>query len=119
MTRILAADDDPGTREFYKAVLSDEGFEVEAAEDASAALRRCETAPPDLLILDVDMPGGGGKRVFGAIHLLSRKGLPIIFITGFPHSVWDFPMTHPNIGVLAKPASSAAILSEIRRLLSL
>lgn len=119
MTKILAADDDPGTREFYKAVLSDAGFEVETAEDAPSALRRCETAPPDLLILDVDMPGGGGKRVFGVLRLLSHKGLPIIFITGFTHNVWDFPMTHPNISVLAKPASSAAILSEIRRLLFL
>jgi len=57
--KILAADDDPGALLFYKSLLTEAGYLVETAVEATAAIILFKESPSDLLILDVDMPSGG------------------------------------------------------------
>ena len=58
--RLLVVDDEPNIRELLSASLRYAGFEVETASDGQQALAMAETFRPDLLLLDVMMPGLDG-----------------------------------------------------------
>ena len=63
MRRILVVDDDPLVRELLAAVLGDGEFELGFAEDGASALKSVEERVPDLVVLDVMMPGMDGYEV--------------------------------------------------------
>jgi DNA-binding response OmpR family regulator len=76
---ILAVDDDPKIRELLRLYLEKEGFEVACAgrgDDALAAFRRC---PPDLILLDLMLPGLDGYEVLKAVRRVSA--IPVIMLT--------------------------------------
>ena len=77
--RILVADDDPQIRDFLKRGLSFEGYAVDLAEDGQQALDLALTNPPDLVILDVMMPGLDGLEV--ARRLRAGGEVPILLLT--------------------------------------
>ena len=76
--RLIVADDDPVSRLMLGAIVKREpGFElVGEAEDASQAIELALRRRPDVVLLDVDMPGGGGARA--AVEI--REGLPEVRI---------------------------------------
>ena len=61
--RILVADDDPAVRESLRRSLSFNGYEVTLASDGDEALAAAADPPPDLVLLDVNMPGIDGLEV--------------------------------------------------------
>ena len=76
---VLVADDDPHIVELVAMYLQRGGYRVEPAHDGSEALRKARELKPDLLVLDIMMPGEDGIQVCRA---LSRPGgVPIIFLT--------------------------------------
>jgi len=80
---ILVADDDEMQRFLIGESLEAEGFQVELAADGAAALERCETLRPDVLLLDVVMPGMDGYAVCAALRALPfGDQLPIVMATG-------------------------------------
>ncbi|MBI4801429.1 MAG: response regulator [Elusimicrobia bacterium] len=110
MKRILAADDDADAREFYRLCLEDAGFTVETVEDATAAIIKCLDFMPDLLLLDAEMGGGGGEKVFEKIRGLLGKDIPIIFVTGFPERGKPFA-SQKNVLVLQKPVLADVLVA--------
>jgi CheY-like chemotaxis protein len=70
-TRALVADDDPDLRDLLKLVLEEAGYEVETASSANEALERATARPPDLLVIDVQMPGLSGNT---AVYRLRAQG---------------------------------------------
>lgn len=117
MARVLAVDDDDLVTEFYKALLSEAGYEVETAADATAAVIVYRKFKPDLLILDAEMPGGGGEKVFGVARELVSSGLPVIFITGLPERVGRIARENPQTLVFKKPIKSVTLLSAVAGML--
>jgi DNA-binding response OmpR family regulator len=81
--RVFIVDDDPAMVEAVMAVLGHDGFEVDGASDAVAALRSVLRTPPELLVLDVNMPGLTGWEI---CDILRRQpvtaDLPVLFLTG-------------------------------------
>ena len=76
---VLVADDDAHIVELVAMYLQRSGYRVEPAYDGSEALRKARELKPDLLVLDIMMPGEDGLQVCRA---LSRPGgVPIIFLT--------------------------------------
>jgi DNA-binding response OmpR family regulator len=63
MTRILVVDDEPHIVEALAAYLARDGYEVLTAADGSGALDRCREASPDVVLLDVMLPGRSGFEV--------------------------------------------------------
>jgi two-component system alkaline phosphatase synthesis response regulator PhoP/two-component system response regulator VicR len=61
--RVLVCDDDEPTRELLVAVLETEGFEVSSVPDGPSCLAALAGDPPDVLVLDVMMPGMDGYQV--------------------------------------------------------
>jgi two-component system NtrC family sensor kinase len=79
---LLVVDDDEQSREFLRATFEGEGHRVVAAEDAPAALRALHKEPPDLIMLDVEMPGVDGLALCRLLRAqVAAKRLPIIFVS--------------------------------------
>jgi DNA-binding response OmpR family regulator len=80
--RALVVDDDQKARELVRAILEDQGWEVQEAADGVAALNLADANPPDVVILDVMMPGLDGYEVCRVL----RQGphthqLPVVMLT--------------------------------------
>ncbi len=77
--RILVVDDEPQIREVVKMYLERNGFRVSIASDGNAALAAYESQPPDLVLLDLMLPGMEGLEVFRRIR--AKHSTPIIMLT--------------------------------------
>jgi CheY-like chemotaxis protein len=114
--RLLVADDDPVSRLMLGAIVKREpGFElVGEAEDATSAIELALRRRPDVVLLDVDMPGGGGARA--AVEI--REGLPgarIVAISADDSQNSQYDMMRAGaVGFLSKGASDDEILRVIR-----
>ena len=78
--RLLVVDDEDNLRSMLSAALRHYGFDVDVAADGSEGLRRIEAEKPDLVVLDVMMPGLDG---FEVCRLMRSKGdlTPVLFLT--------------------------------------
>jgi len=77
--RVLVVEDDDGIRETLKYHLSAAGYAVSEARDGAVGLRLARTSRPDLILLDLMLPGMGGMEVCRALRRSSR--VPIIMVT--------------------------------------
>lgn len=83
MTTILFADDHPGICEYCRQALEDEGYEVRVAHDGGEAVRMVPVVRPDVVVLDVCMPGISGLEAAPMIRQCAPH-VPIVFFTA-----WD------------------------------
>jgi len=80
--KILLVEDDPRITRALTVRLEAAGYEVAAAQDGSTGLTTAVREHPDLLLLDISMPGGGGFFIAEhAPHRAPLSGVPIVFIT--------------------------------------
>jgi nitrogen regulation protein NR(I) len=82
MSTILIVDDDDQLRRSFHKLLAEEGYTVASAASGEEGLRNIPKAMPDLVILDMRLPGMNGLEAFRAIHRLEPK-LPVIIMTAF------------------------------------
>lgn len=79
--RILVIDDHEGVRETLEAFLSDLGHDVRTAADGVSGLELLSEFAPDLLFLDIFMPGVSGLEVIRRIRAVDTT-IPVVMITG-------------------------------------
>ncbi|MBK7137236.1 MAG: response regulator [Rhodocyclales bacterium] len=77
--RILIVDDDPELRELLRGYLGGNGYDVDAAGDGAAMRQRIAAAAPDLVILDLMLPGEDGLAL--CRELRAESSLPILMLT--------------------------------------
>ena len=82
MSRILVVDDEAALGENIRRMLRLPGTAVDVFVDPAKALAECLINPPDLVLLDVRMPGMSGEELFARLHE-AHPGLPIVFLTAF------------------------------------
>lgn len=82
MSRILVIDDEPALGENIQRMLRSTGVTVTVYVDPAKGLAECLVNPPDLVLLDIRMPGMSGEEVFAQLHE-AHPGLPIVFLTAF------------------------------------
>jgi nitrogen regulation protein NR(I) len=82
MSTILIVDDDDQLRKSFHKLLAEEGYTVASAASGEDGLRNIQKTMPDLVILDMRLPGMNGLDTFRAIHRLEPK-LPVIIMTAF------------------------------------
>ncbi|RLC16032.1 MAG: sigma-54-dependent Fis family transcriptional regulator [Deltaproteobacteria bacterium] len=82
MSTILIIDDDDQLRNSFHKLLSEEGYTAEGAASGEAGLEIVQNQSPDLVIVDVRLPGMNGLETFEAIHALEPK-LPVIIMTAY------------------------------------
>jgi DNA-binding response OmpR family regulator len=82
MNKILLVDDDEGIQLLYREELEEDGYEVHSALTGEDALQKLMIVSPDLVILDIKMPGMSGIEVLRQIKGKNPK-MPVIFNTGY------------------------------------
>lgn len=81
--RILVVDDDPGVRKALEVVLCADGFDVKSVSCGEDALLACSPVAPDVVLLDVSMPGWDGYQVCERLReAISSPDMAIVFLTG-------------------------------------
>ena len=110
--RILVVDDDPGIREVLTDYLAQHGYETEGAASAAEMDRAIAACEPDLIVLDLMMPGEDGLSV---CRRLAGKGPPLVMLSAMGED------TDRIIGLelgaddyLAKPCSPRELLARVR-----
>src|ERR1700756_1630850 len=63
--RVLVVEDDPASRDLVRVLLRGAGYLVEVVRTASIALERVAAAPPALILIDLNLPGGGVRWLTG------------------------------------------------------
>jgi Fe-S oxidoreductase/ActR/RegA family two-component response regulator len=118
--KVLVVDDEPDVLTYISTVLEDQGAAVVQALDAEQALELALKEKPDLITLDLSMPGKNGGYVFEEIRrnpLLSAARVCII--TGKPELrrlIYDRPVRPPE-GYLDKPINEDTLLTNVRKIL--
>jgi len=80
---VFVVDDDPGMVDAVTAVLEIDGYHVEGASDSREALLAVLREPPDVLVLDVNMPGLNGWELCDILRRQSTTAdVPVLFLTG-------------------------------------
>jgi CheY-like chemotaxis protein len=119
--RVLVVEDEADTRSWLRRILHDDGWTVVEAENGRAALDRLAEAAPDLVLLDLIMPGMDG---FEFLDQLRRSGpehrVPVVVITAADLSPADHERLNGSVlKVLQKSAHSReALLSELHELIA-
>ena len=116
MTRILVAEDDRDIRELVRDVLQHAGFEVALAADGRSAIRDARQVRPDLMVLDLGLPGVDGLDVARAIR--RESDLPIIMLTARADE--SDTLVGLEIGAddyITKPFSPKELVARIRAVL--
>lgn len=115
---ILVVDDSPTDRQFLTDILAKNGYKVTTADTAEDALAKIKQARPDLVLMDVVMPGQNG---FQATRELSRndatKNIPVILITTKSQEtdkLWG--MRQGARDYIVKPVKQADLLAKIKAL---
>ena len=117
MDKVLVVDDEFILRDLMRTILEEEGFSVITASDGEEALTKADNDLPDLIILDLMMPGKSGLEVCKILKSQSEtKHIPVVMATVLGREV-DRTLTK-EAGADAhfmKPFSALALLSEVRR----
>jgi DNA-binding response OmpR family regulator len=80
--RVLVVDDDPDMSGFLVRLLKQQGLQADVAEDGHSALRMIAAAPPDLVLLDVQMPGPDGFEICRRLKSSESTALlPVVLVT--------------------------------------
>lgn len=116
-THILVIDDDPHLISALRRMLSYEGYRVSTATDGESALKQARLKPPDLMILDLMLPGMSGLEVCRRLREAGEQ-VPILMLTA-RDAVQD-RVTGLNIGAddyLVKPFVTEELLARVKALL--
>jgi DNA-binding NtrC family response regulator len=118
VSRILVIDDEAALGENIERMLRSPGVTVSVCVDPAKGLAECLANPPDLVLLDVRMPGMSGEEVFARLHE-AHPGLPIVFLTAFG-SVESAVLAMRNgaFDYLQKPFKREDLLLVVKRALS-
>lgn len=118
--KILVVDDEPDILTFFTTVLEDHGATVIQAADGDEAIEKVRKEKPDLVTLDLNMPGKDGGQVFEAIRRDEElTGTRVCIITGRPELrrlIYDRPVLPPE-GYLDKPVDEETLLRNVRKIL--
>jgi DNA-binding response OmpR family regulator len=115
MKRILVVDDEEAIRSLYKEELTEAGYQVDLAADGSEALRKVEQARPDLMTVDLRMPGMDGIELLRRVRAMHRD-LPIVICTAYGDFRSDFG-TWASDAFLTKSADLKELKAKVDELL--
>lgn len=112
---VLIAESDADLRDIYQGFLHDRGFVVEAASDGLDCVRMLRAARPAVLVLDLELPWGGGDGVLSWLReesLMSDVAVVLTATAGAPPGLAD-DSESPVVKTLAKPFTLSTLLEAV------
>lgn len=116
MTRVLVVDDEPDVQDSVRGVLEKFSYDVECVEDVARARRSVASFEPELIILDIMLPGTSGKDF--CRELRQSRDVPVIFLSGLDSDVDR--IVGLELGAddyLTKPFHPGELLARVRAVL--
>ena len=119
MQKVLIADDEQNIRNILDFSLSSEGFDVIAASSGEEAYSLAQTEAPDLIILDVMMPGQGGMETCRRLKCESQTArIPVIMLTArSSREDRDSGRSAGADGYITKPFSPQKLIDTVQSIL--
>jgi DNA-binding response OmpR family regulator len=116
---ILIVEDHPTMREAMRLILEHEGFEIREATDAAQALSMAKERPPDLMFLDLNIPGASGTDVLTTLKSDPvTEGVRVVVVTAEGEEVRDYVMGLGADEYFTKPFSPTALLRTVETVLA-
>jgi DNA-binding response OmpR family regulator len=114
--KVLVVDDSQSVRDVLAALLARAGYGVVTAPDGEAALKEFSSDRPDLVLLDIGLPGISGWEVLG--RLRERSGVPIALVSGLADDASKVRgLNHGADDYLVKSASPAELVARVGALI--
>ena len=115
--RILVVDDDPSILRLVQLMLTHSGYNVVTASDGDQALALFESTQPDLMVLDLNLPGTPGWEVCKAVK--SATHTPVVVITGrSPNEPEVRGVAEQANSYIVKPFDVEVLVDTIRQLMA-
>ncbi|HZP91179.1 MAG TPA: response regulator [Actinomycetota bacterium] len=115
---ILIVEDHPTMREAMRMVLEHEGFEIREAADGRAALAMVREKPPDLMFLDLNIPGASGAEVLRQIKAdPATASVRVVIVTATGEEGREYVLSLGADEYFTKPFSPLALLRTVERTL--
>mgnify|MGYP000725031145 FL=1 len=120
MAKVLVVDDEPNIVLSLEFLMQQAGFDVDTAEDGEGALAKVEESPPDLILLDISLPGISGFDVLEQLRQDPRHArLPIIMLTAHGREVErEKGLALGADDYVTKPFSTQALVEKVKSLLA-
>ncbi|MFM9972432.1 MAG: response regulator [Burkholderiales bacterium] len=116
--KILVVDDQPMNVKLLAGILEVKGYEVVTSESGADALKKMKANPPDIVLLDVMMPGMNGYEVCQAVRAdPDLRALPIVLVTALDPSERAKGLDAGADDFLTKPINQSELLARVRSLL--
>ena len=115
--KVLAVDDSPSIVHLLKDILSHHGCRVEVAKDGQTALQKYEELKPDIVTLDLGLPGMNGYEVLSKI-LEKDPNAKVIIITANPFTTLEECLKSGAVALLEKPFRRQELLGTIEQALA-
>ncbi|MCG6656182.1 response regulator [Halomonas campisalis] len=119
MAKVLVVDDEPNIVLSLEFLMQQAGFDVVTADDGESALARVEESPPDLILLDISLPGISGFDVLEQLRNdPNHARLPIIMLTAHGREVErEKGLALGADDYVTKPFSTQALVEKVKALL--
>ena len=116
--KILIVEDEPDVLEVLASRLQESTFEVVSAQDAVHAVRQAHRENPDLILLDINMPAGGGKTVYENLkNSAHTASIPVLFVSAIPEAeLSQMAQELGAAGYLCKPYDPALLIAKIKEI---
>ena len=115
--KVLIIEDDPDQATALAVHLEQSGYTVVKASDTSAAIPIATRENPDVILLDLGLPGGGGLTVLARIRSTPQtSGIPVIVISGSGLDP-DWLFASGAQGYFEKPADAGVVIRTIEKVL--
>ncbi|TDR56639.1 MULTISPECIES: response regulator [Halomonas] len=120
MAKVLVVDDEPNIVLSLEFLMQQAGFQVDTAEDGESALSRIAESPPDLVLLDISLPGISGFDVLERLRSdPDHARLPIIMLTAHGREVErEKGLALGADDYITKPFSTQALVEKVKKLLA-
>jgi len=117
--KILIVDDDMKTVEILSMILRKAGYDVIYSLDAYQGVAKAHKEQPDLIILDLMMPAGGGMNALNSLKLsINTNQIPILVLTGIQDDSYREEAFDKGVkGYLEKPYDTDELLSVIDKII--
>lgn len=114
---ILVVEDNEEIRELLSLVLEEEGYQVVAAADGEEAVVQARSVHPDLITLDLALPGKDGWEVLRELHeQVDTRDIPVLVISAYTREM-EPPLRRRVSRVIPKPFYITQVVTEVKDLL--